>query len=242
MRYGIFADIHSNIEALDAVIQAYKQETIDTYLCLGDVVGYATAPGACIEKVRMLAKISVAGNHDWASVDLLSADYFNDFAREAIVWTKQNLDSQGKSFLKSLELAYRNEDLTLVHGTLHVPEDFNYMVDGYIAAQTFKLLETDLCFIGHSHVAGFFIQDTLGRVSYYEGETLDIKKGNRYIINAGSVGQPRDSNPCASYCLYDTEKKSVQIKRVKYDVDSTRKKIIKAGLPRFLGDRLLVGR
>lgn len=242
MRYGIFADIHSNLEALDEVIKAYKKEAIDRYLCVGDVVGYASNPKECIEKVKALTMITVAGNHDWGSVDLFSVDYFNPVAHEAIFWTKQNLDEQDRYFLESLKLVYKNEDLTLVHGTLDAPQDFHYMTDTYIAEDSFRLLETNICFIGHSHVAGIFIQNRDGCIYYQENEYANIKGENKYIINVGSVGQPRDGDPCARYCIYDTTKKEVQIKRISYDIQTARRKIIEAGLPRFLGDRLVIGR
>jgi predicted phosphodiesterase len=242
MRYGIFADIHSNLEALEAVLEAYKKETIDKYLCLGDVVGYATNPKECINKIRALAMVTVAGNHDWGSVSLLSADYFNPEARQAISWTKDNLDNEDKYFLESLKLTYKNDTLTLVHGTLNDPQDFNYMTDDFSALDTFRLLETNICFIAHTHVAGAFIKDKSDNAYYCLDEQVKIKNGNKYIINVGSVGQPRDGNPCACYCVYDTDKKEAQIKRVSYDIKAARKKIIAAGLPRFLGDRLVVGR
>lgn len=242
MRYGIFSDIHANLEAFDAVIEAFKLEAIDKYLCVGDVVGYAANPKECIKKVKMLAMITVAGNHDWASVDLFSTDYFNPIASEAIFWTKRNLSDEDRYFLESLKLIYKNEDLTLVHGTLDSSQDFDYMLDSYAASKTFKLMETQTCFVGHSHVAGVFIQDKDNHLDYQEEPFSDIEDGNKYIINVGSVGQPRDGNPKAAYCIYDTDENRVQIKRVDYHIETARKKIIAAGLPRFLADRLLAGR
>lgn len=242
MRYGIFSDIHSNLEALDAVIEAYRKEKIDRYLCVGDVVGYASSPKECIEKIRMLAMITVAGNHDWASVNLISTDYFNPLAKEAVFWTQRNLDEEGRYFLEHLMLVYKNEDLTMVHGTLDEPGDFNYMTDGYIASRTFELLETNICFLGHTHVPGAFIKSKDSRIRYQEDSNINIKEDSKYIINVGSVGQPRDGNPKAAYCIYDSDKKNVQIKRISYDIQTVRKKIIAGGLPRFLGERLLIGR
>ena len=239
MRYGIFADIHSNLEALDAVIRAYKKEAIDNYICVGDVVGYATNPNECVDKIRAFARVSVAGNHDWASVNLFSIDYFNPAAKEAILWTRHNLDEESRYYLESLKLIYKNEDLTLVHGTLDNPGDFDYMINADTAGKTFRLQETNVCFVGHSHVAGFFIKDS--SIYYCEEAATDIKKENKYIINVGSVGQPRDGNPKATYCIYDTDKKEVLIKRVDYDIRTTRRKIIEAALPHFLGDRLFLG-
>jgi predicted phosphodiesterase len=242
MRYGIFSDVHANLEALDAVLDGYKKETIDEFLCGGDIVGYGANPRECIARVKAIAKLTVAGNHDWASVDLFPTTNFNPLAAQAVSWTRQNLDTTDKEYLKSLQLIFKNVDLTLVHGTLHNPEDFNYMLDSYAAANTFELVKTDICFVGHSHLPGFFIQDKDKRISYQEKDTLAIEKGKQYIVNVGSVGQPRDYNPDAVYCIYDTDEKKVQIKRIKYNIETARKKIIHAGLPKPLGDRLLLGR
>jgi len=172
MRYGIFSDVHSNLEALDAVLEAYKKERIDRYLCVGDIVGYAANPRECIEKAKMLAMITVAGNHDWASVNLFSTDYFNPLAKEAIIWTQRNLDDQGRYFLGGLKLIYKNEDLTMVHGTLDKPQDFNYMSDGYTAAKTFGLLENNICFVGHTHMPGIFIESENGGIKYHSESSI----------------------------------------------------------------------
>lgn len=241
MRYGIFSDIHSNLEALQAVIQAYQNDNIDKYLCIGDLVGYAANPGECIKEIKQLAPVSVAGNHDWASVNLFSLDYFNPVAKQAILWTMHNLSKEDCCFLESLKLLYKNADLVLVHGTLDNPKDFNYLSSVDAAEGAFGSLDRKVCFLGHTHVAGFFIQGRNGLIEYRQNKTIVIEKGNKYLINVGSVGQPRDGNPDAAYCIYDTQTKKVQIKRVKYNKGLARKKIIKAGLPEFLGDRLLTG-
>lgn len=242
MRYGIFSDIHSNIEAFDAVMHAYKSESIDKYLCAGDIVGYAANPKECIERVKEAAMITVAGNHDWATVNLFSVEYFNPTAKEAILWTRRNLNSVNKHFLESLKPVYKNEDLALVHGTLDNPFDFNYMTDSYIAEETFRLLQANICFVGHTHVAGFFIKDKDECISHAHDNYIGIENGKKYIVNVGSIGQPRDGNSYAAYCIYDTDTKEVRIKRIGYANEVTRKKIIDARLPKFLGDRLLVGR
>jgi len=242
MRYGIFSDVHSNLEALRAAIEAYKKESVDRYLCVGDIVGYGADPAKCIKEIKNFTEVCVAGNHDWASVDLLSCDYFNPIAQAAIFWTKGQLNQECRYFLHSLELIYKNQDLTLVHGTLDNPQDFGYMIEDYNADESFRLLENNVCFIGHSHVAGVFIKKREAKIEYAVESPIKIKEPNKYIINVGSIGQPRDSIPDAAYCLYDTDKKEVCIKRVKYDIRSARNKIIKAGLPKILGDRLLIGR
>lgn len=242
MRYGIFSDVHSNLEALEAVLDACRRESIDNYLCIGDVVGYAANPKECIGLVKETAAVTLAGNHDWAAVNLFSLDYFNLFAREAISWTRQNLDQASRHFLSSLKLVYKHADFTLTHATLNNPQEFNYMIDGYIAEETFSLLENKICFIGHTHTAGFFIKEGLRHVCYRQDDSLQIEGTNRYIVNVGSVGQPRDGNPAAAYCIYDTDKEKIQIKRVAYDTTTARGKIISVGLPPFLGERLSAGR
>lgn len=242
MRYGIFSDIHSNGEALEAVINAFKEEDIDSYLCVGDLVGYAANPDACIEKAFQLTNIIVAGNHDWAAVNLVSMDYFNPLAAKALSWTKRSLNEKNRLHLKGLRLVYRNKDLTLVHGTLNNPAQFHYLLNTYDAKETFRLMDTAVCFVGHTHVAGVFVEDSRREVRYQESNFIRMAPKNKYVVNVGSVGQPRDGNPQASYCIYDTLKKEAVIRRVDYNREAARKKILDAGLPRFLGDRLLAGR
>ncbi|MFA5116381.1 MAG: metallophosphoesterase family protein [Candidatus Omnitrophota bacterium] len=242
MRYGIFSDTHSNLEALNAVIEAYRKEGIDEYLCVGDIVGYAADPKECILTVRSLAAHTVAGNHDWAAVDLLSTEYFNETARDAVAWTTTQLSAQEKSFLKDLPLLYKNEDLTLVHSTLENPQEFGYIDDLNTAEDSFWSQETPVCFVGHTHDAGVFIKDRSGKVSYKKEDTINLSPGCKYIINAGSVGQPRDLNPKACYCVFDTSKKKIFIKRAPYDIAGAQEKIIAAGLPQALATRLEFGR
>ena len=242
MRYGIFSDVHSNLEALESIIGAYKQESIDEYLCGGDVVGYGANPKECIEKINLLFATTIAGNHDWATVNLFSTEYFNEAAKEAIFWTRRNLTQKESLFLENLKLIYGADDFILVHATLDNPQDFNYMLDSYAAQESFGIMETNICFIGHTHIAGTFILTKDKEVFYTQENLLKIKEENKYIVNVGSVGQPRDRNPDAAYCIYDVKEREIQIKRISYDVKITREKIIKAGLPKFLGDRLLCGR
>lgn len=242
MRYGIFSDVHSNLEALQAVVASYANEEIDQVLCAGDVVGYAADPNECVKIIGSLAIATVAGNHDWAVVDLFSLEHLNPFAQAAVIWTRRHLKDTEARSLKALDLVFANEDLALVHGTLNNPQDFNYMTDEYMAEESFSRLKAPVCFIGHTHQPGVFVQDKSGALEYRQSETLKMNAESRYIINVGSVGQPRDGNPKAAYCIYDTDKKEIQIKRVRYDTETARKKIINAGLPQFLGDRLLAGR
>jgi predicted phosphodiesterase len=242
MRWGIFSDIHSNLEALEAVIKAYKSESIDKYICLGDIVGYGANPVECIQLTRQISEAIIAGNHDWAVAGLYSLEYFNNWAQRAVLWTQMKIDTSQRNFLASLRLVYENEDLTLVHGSLNQPEEFNYMADISQVSRTFALMNRPACFIGHTHLAGLFIQDKQGRIEYQREAGFRLKDGYRYIINVGSVGQPRDGDNKASFCIYDTDSRELLIKRISYDIKSAQEKILACGLPRFLAARLSVGR
>jgi predicted phosphodiesterase len=241
MRYGIFSDIHSNLEALQAVLKAYEKEKIDKYFCLGDIVGYGANPNECVEITRNIAEMTMAGNHDWASVNMFSREFFNKDAKETILWTSKQLSESSRDFLQNLKLMSERENFVLVHGTLKDPKEFNYLLNINDCQETFHLMKSGVCFIGHTHVPVVYIKDKLGHTHYEDTPTIKIESGNKYIVNVGSVGQPRDSIPKASYCVWDTEKREVEIKRALYDVFTARQKIIDKGLPEFLGNRLLVG-
>ncbi len=242
MRYGIFSDVHSNLEALEAVLEAYRHEVIDQYLCVGDIVGYGADPGSCIASVRTVAGTAVAGNHDWACVGKLSTRYFNPHARAAVEWTAERLTTDEKNYLRTRELIFTDGSIVLVHGTLVEPEAFDYLYDEEDAAATFVELKAKVCFLGHTHLPGFFIRGTTGAVDFRSAGHCECEQSSRYIVNVGSVGQPRDHDPRACYCIFDSSKETIEIKRVKYDVEKARRKILGAGLPVILGERLRTGR
>jgi putative phosphoesterase len=240
VRYGIFSDIHSNLEAFDEVIKAYKKEKIDKYLCVGDIVGYAADPKECIAKLKQINAETIAGNHDWAAVGLTDTTYFRPVAKQAILWTAKQLNDEEKDFLKSLKLVYENKDLIMVHGTLNQPEEFYYLLDIDSAQATFDLMKKNICFVGHSHVTGIFIKDK-EKISYINQSDIAITPDKKYIVNVGSVGQPRDRDNRATYCVFDTEKQEVYLKRVNYDIQAAQEKIIHTGLPSILAERLASG-
>lgn len=241
MRYGIFSDIHSNLEALEAVIKALEKEEIDCFLCGGDIVGYAADPRECLEMVRGSADFVVAGNHDFGCAGLFDIEYFNPQAKEAILWTRDELSESQKAYLASLKLVYQDKNLALVHGSLFEPEKFYYLISEELAKKSFVLQRRKICFVGHSHVPGVFIQDKSGNIYSAKSSFIDIEQDKSYIINVGSVGQPRDLKPGACFCIYDTEKKCVSVKRLAYDIKQAQRKIIEAGLPEFLATRLSQG-
>jgi len=240
VRYGIFSDIHSNLEAFDEIIKAYKKEKIDKYLYVGDIVGYAADPKECIAKAKQLNVETVAGNHDWAAVGLTDTANFRPVAKQAIIWTANQLNDEEKDFLKSLKLVYENKDLIMVHGTLNQPEEFHYLLDIDSAQATFDLMKKNICFVGHSHVAGIFVEDK-GKISDISESKIKISQDKKYIVNVGSVGQPRDRDNRATYCIFDTEKQQIYLKRIDYNIQAAQEKIIQAGLPSILAERLASG-
>ncbi|MBN1870716.1 MAG: metallophosphoesterase family protein [Candidatus Omnitrophica bacterium] len=240
MRYGILSDVHGNLEALEAVLALYQEERIENFFCCGDVVGYGANPKECLEIVRGLRMLCIAGNHDWAVSGRLNPAYFNPVAKEAIYWTQKQLTAEEIGFLNDLQLVDKNDQLILTHGSLNEPESFHYMMYLSHAVETFRLMDRNLCFIGHSHVPQIIIRQ---KEKIWLSDTLKItmEPGCQYIINVGSVGQPRDGNPMAGYCVYDTKSQGIEIKRITYDIKLAQKKILQAGLPASLAARLSIG-
>ncbi|HAJ56948.1 MAG TPA: metallophosphoesterase [Candidatus Omnitrophica bacterium] len=241
MRYAVFSDVHSNLEAFEAVLNVINKSHIDRYVFLGDIVGYGADPCECINNLRKMSPLMIAGNHDWGVVGMTNIDYFNNYARAGIVWTKDNILEADRLFLSGLKLVEETGYFCIVHGTLSHPEEFDYMTDANMAAKTFYLMEQRVCFVGHSHRPGIFIDDG-EKVAYCVPEKIEIRQDRRYIVNDGSVGQPRDGDSRACFCIYDTLSSTIEFKRVEYDIARAKKKILDAGLPRILADRLTVGR
>ncbi len=242
MRYAIISDIHGNMEALRAVLDALSREGIDAYLSIGDLVGYGADPKECIELLRSLdPQVLIAGNHEWGVLGMANMENFNDLARDAVLWSRNILDKKEIEYLKSFRLAYEDEKITLVHGTLNMPEEFYYIFDSDDACVTISQMKNYLCFVGHTHVPAIFSSDN-NKVDYLEGPKIRVDSERRYVINSGSVGQPRDGDPRASYAIYDDEEPTVEIKRVEYDVKKAQEKILRAGLPARLAYRLSEGR
>lgn len=241
MRYGIFADVHSNLTAFEAVLDVLTKSNIDKFLFLGDIVGYGADPGECIRLLRELDVTCVAGNHDRAVVDLFDINRFNKTAEKVIIWTKDHISDVERLFLSGLRISEENEVFHLVHGTLDHPEDFDYMIDKYQAMKTFYAMRRKICFVGHSHVPGIFIEEKED-IKYEMVSFLAFEQDKRYIVNVGSVGQPRDGNAHACFCIYDEGAATIEIKRVAYDIAKAQQGILDAGLPRDLADRLATGR
>lgn len=245
MRYGVLSDIHGNLEALDAVLGALADERIDRYLCLGDIVGYGADPNACLERVSGLTTDVIAGNHDHAAIGRLDIATFNRYAAEAALWTRRQLTPAGRRYLGALPYTWRKDDLFAVHGSPANPEDWIYLTSLWLADEAFDAMpgDTVLCVLGHTHAPGIFEKQAAeDRSRQVPAAALELAPECRYIVNVGSVGQPRDGDPRAAYCVFDSAEKRVEIKRVDYDIETAQRKIRDAGLPEMLAERLEYGR
>jgi predicted phosphodiesterase len=246
VRYLILSDLHANWEALDAVARQAAGE-YDKAVCCGDLVGYAADPNPVVEWVRANCAVVVRGNHDRACTGLDDLEWFNPVARQAALWTQQNLTPENIDYTANLAKGpVLLDGFEVVHGSPY--DEDEYVLATGEAGQAFTYLESRLAFFGHTHVQGGFIWnhsrvETIGRVSALSGrETLGVDPECAYLINPGSVGQPRDGDPRAAYVIYDSDSHEVTYCRTAYDVEVTQKKIRDAGLPPILADRLMVGR
>lgn len=232
MRIAIISDIHSNLEALTAALESIEHLNIDQVICLGDVVGYGANPNECVDLVRRHCVVTLLGNHDQAAIDTSRTKSFTANARIAAEWTGDQLTPESKGFLRSLDFTYRPENMLFVHSSPHEPKEWHYILSVLDAQPAIRAYDEPVCFIGHTHVPALYTE--LGRVSH-------VQKNVRTLVNVGSIGQPRDGNPQLSFGVFDTELWKYENIRGEYDVDTASDKILDAGLPRQLADRLFVG-
>jgi diadenosine tetraphosphatase ApaH/serine/threonine PP2A family protein phosphatase len=241
VRYAIISDVHANLASLEAVIAQIA--TGDAVLCLGDIIGYGPEPNECVTRIRELAEVTVLGNHDVAAVDDHGIALFNENARDAIRWTQGVITQENLAWLDGLAYEHRFPGFLLVHGA---PVDyFRYVYDEEAARFAFDATDAPVIFVGHTHVAEYFAlapDGSLVRESRRDGGMLDFEPGYRYIVNVGSVGQPRDRNPAASFAFYEPDLGRVVWQRVDYEIALTQRKIGEACLPDALAKRLDVGR
>jgi diadenosine tetraphosphatase ApaH/serine/threonine PP2A family protein phosphatase len=240
VRYAILSDIHGNLDALQAVLVDAGARA-DALICLGDVVGYGPQPQACLELMAERAVALVAGNHEHGVAGLLDLDWFNPHARAAVEWTQARLDHDHRRYLAALPLVAELGDATLVHASPAQPGEWDYLVSAEDGFGAFPGFPTRLCFVGHSHRPAVWSQGSWGPEFQPGGFDVMIDAGRRYIINVGSVGQPRDRDWRAAYAIWDVEACRIVGRRVAYDVAAVRGKIVRAGLPKFLADRLASG-
>ncbi|MCB4792441.1 MAG: metallophosphatase family protein [Elusimicrobia bacterium] len=240
MKYGILSDIHANLEALEVVLAHLKSENVDGYLSCGDLVGYGPNPNECVYKLRDLFPLwVVVGNHDWAACGLRDITWFNEYAQKAIIWTRQQLTESNQIYLSELPKTVFHSDFTLVHGSLIDPLS-DYLLTPAQYKENLALLKTPFTFVGHSHIP--FVMANTSIHIFRNTESTRLNKDEKYIINSGSVGQPRDGNFRTSCSVYDTNTNELKVCRLEYDLALTQEKMHKARLPAFLIERLSWGK
>ncbi len=245
MRLGIFSDVHGNLEALQAVLKAFQGEHIDRYACLGDIVGYGANPNECCRIVRDLTDLVVLGNHDAACSGRMSTEWFNPAARVAVEEHQRLLEPVHMTWLGQLPYRIELGDMLFCHGSPYRQEEFPYILDETdVAAVAHNVPDRHrLIFVGHTHRGTTFILQEKPALRIWEDrrEGLRILPDRRYVVNVGSVGQPRDGDWRASYAIFDTEARTFQLRRTAYDVDAASEKIERLGLPIILSERLFLG-
>ena len=242
MRYLVVSDVHSNFPALQHVLM--DAPDYDEVLCLGDLVGYGPNPNECVNRVRDLPVTCIAGNHDWGAIGRADLAVFNREAREALLWTQQQMTTSVTTFLSGLRPRLDLEYALLCHGSPRDPV-WEYMVDVRTATASFRHYDFQTCLVGHSHVPTFLEMPDPGERAQFLSAELDTPmemEGRRLILNPGSVGQPRDGDPRASYAIFDTDAMTWTFRRVRYPVEITQERMRAARLPVRLINRISVGR
>ena len=241
-KFAIIGDIHANLDALNAVVDDARANGVTDFVCVGDVVGYNACPSECIRMVRdELHAPVVRGNHDhYVSSDAPLSD-FTELAAEVVKWTRLQLSGEELEWLRNLPYSKLHMGFTIVHSTLDMPEHWGYIFDNLTAEASFAYQKTGICFYGHSHVPMVHQKSATGVVRLEPGE-IAAPLGSRLLINVGSVGQPRDGDPRASYVIYNAKSRLIQFRRLEYDVEAAMGRVRAAGLPDRLAQRLSVGR
>ena len=240
MLHALISDIHGNLDALETVLADLAKRGVTSMACLGDFVGYGAAPNECIDRVRPLIEVAVAGNHDMAACGRIKLGYFNDDAAHAARWTIDALTEEHHEFLRTLPMSVAWKGARLVHSSPAEPEEWHYVLSPGDAAFEMESCEERFCFIGHSHYPGTFVLDG-EYVTYTRDSKVPAVEGRRYLVNVASVGQPRDGDPRAGYLLYDDERLTFEHVRLEYDIPAAMQRIRDAGLPPFLANRLQWG-
>lgn len=245
MKLGVISDIHSNLPALKEVLADLAVEKVEGYLVLGDIVGYGPYPNECIEILQKLPNTTIiAGNHDWAVIELEDISQFHEEARQACLWTRSAITSEASAYLGSLEYIMHNNQYMLVHGSPRDPLD-EYLINVERFENNIPFLKADICFIGHSHLPLYFTKQkesgNLASRIIREQEVLPLVPEVVHIINPGAVGQPRDRDPRASYGIFDTQDLKFVLKRKPYDIAAVQVEMAKQNLPQSLIDRLSEG-
>ena len=230
MLYAIVSDIHANLAAWKSVLADISAVGVAKIICLGDVVGYGPQPAEVLESVYRHVDAFVMGNHDAVAAGKMSAESFNEHAKQMIEWSAERITAKGRAFLGRQPLVIDAPGFVCTHGSLDNPAAFNYIITLDEALATFNATSSPLVFVGHTHMAGIFVLGGSGVPHGLKSQDFELEAGKRYIVNVGSVGDPRDDDPRASYCLYDDESKVVAFRRVAFDYSTLKEAVTKAGI------------
>lgn len=242
MRIAIISDIHSNIEALTEVMRVIEKSKVDRIVSLGDVVGYGASPNACCDVVRANAEVTLLGNHDAAVSGRMDYSFYYDAARHALDWSASMVSEENHAWLRSLPFTYRIGDVGFSHGSPIEPRAYEYIfaIEQARELTPFTADLPEVTFIGHSHLCKAFALGN-GEVNDVVSQKFGIRKGYKYIISVGSVGQPRDYDNRACFVIYDTQTRTVDYLRVEYDIQASAQRIFDADLALNFGKRLFLG-
>lgn len=245
MRYFIFSDVHANLEAFDAVLSAIAEEQVDRIIFLGDIVGYGAQPNEVVDRLKQLnSDAMIRGNHDKVIASIEDGKGFQNLAYTSAMWSRLQIRPDTEAYLRCMPQGpvTLEQGIQISHGSPH-DEDF-YILNHWDARPILQQSESWIIFFGHTHLPMIYSTELKLSQHYPEEDAFyyRLSKDNRYLINPGSVGQPRDLNPKASFALLDTDENTICIKRVEYDIQATQRKIREAGLPTWHADRLAAGR
>lgn len=241
MKHGLISDIHGNLEALSAVLCDLEQQGVDSIHCLGDVVGYGADPAACLKLVARHCDTKLLGNHEYAALGLQSCENFNDAAKTSTEWTQQALDDECMAIMSDFAMDRPMDAMYLVHSSPFEPSAWHYILSATDAVIAFEHLKQSISFFGHSHLPTILREKVNGLPSFQTGHNFAADPEGRYMVNVGSVGQPRDNDPRASYVTFESETLDIEFHRVEYDIESAQRKMSEAELPTTLIGRLSAG-
>ena len=238
--FAVLGDIHSNLDALNVVLEDCRSQGVTDFLCTGDVVGYNACPHECMDIIRELGCPVVVGNHDFYVASQQNLDDFNPAAAAVVEWTRRQLSEDELSWLRVLPFTRTQMGITLVQSTMDNPENFGYVFDNLQAEANFLNQKTPVCFHGHTHCPMIY-EKSMNGVFRIDAQDFTLPMGRKYFINVGSVGQPRDGDPRATYVIFDPKERTVRYRRLAYDIEAAQERIRLAGLPERLAARLAVG-
>ncbi len=242
MRIALISDIHGNLEALEAVLADVDKHQVEEIHCLGDVVGYGCDPVACLDTVVKRCKTTLMGNHEYVAMGLLSEEHLNSVARASLSWTADQLSDRDLSLIADFEMTHTVEKALLVHSSPFEPDQWHYIISRDAAETAFDICGAHLCFFGHTHLPMIFSSRPGSSLRQQAGHDFLPDPDTRYLVNVGSVGQPRDNDNRASYVVYDSQEQEINFHRVEYDIALAQSKMTRAKAPAMLIERLSVGR